>query len=606
MMNGETGSAKITLSGEKKYIVYAPVKSVGWSLAAVLPEKEALKEVKEIENDIDDNMDTMINSIIVVTIVMSIIVIICCIVFGGTLTKPIIKLTENAKAMSEGNLDVKTDAVYKGDEIGDLTKSFDTMCLSLKKSYENLEEKVKDRTKELGEEKAYSENILKSMADSLMVIDPNGKINNVNTATVNLLGYNEKTLLLKQIEEIISPIGVAKIEEAGKERTGDVEAALHRLGLQKLIESGFIRNIEIEYIAKNNSKIPMSFSGSVMRNDKGELQGIVCVAKDIRERKRMDKKLQESEDKYRSIFENTGTATVIIEEDMTISLTNTEFLKLCGYTKKEVEGKMSWSDFVVKEDLEWMKKYHKSRRIVTGLAPKNYEFRFVDKVGFNKNIFLTIDLIPGTKKSVASLLDITQRKQMEEELKLYTQKLEGELEELEKRFQIEPKEELPSRAEQRYLVEPGYIYKVEERKAMKTFEILSELVTHGYQGLAITIQSPDIVKRKFGFEKTPIFWLSKWKRCEEWVDATKLEKLGFILRNFLKDAEKGVVVMDGIDYLITMYNFNKIAKLIQGLYEFNTHNRSQIIIPLNPEVLEKKEMAILERYLESVEEKIED
>jgi hypothetical protein len=219
---------------------------------------------------------------------------------------------------------------------------------------------------------------------------------------------------------------------------------------------------------------------------------------------------------------------------------------------------------------------------------------------------LTIDLIPGTKKSVASLLDITQRKQMEEELKLYTQKLEGELEELEKRFQIEPTEELPSRAEQRYLVEPGYIYKVEERKAMKTFDILSELVTHGYQGLAITIQSPDIVKRKYGFEKTPIFWLSKWKRCEEWVDATKLEKLGFILRNFLKDAEKGVVVMDGLDYLITMYNFNKIAKLIQGLYEFNTHNRSQIIIPINPDVLEKKEMAILDRYLESVPEKIED
>ena len=152
MMRGESGSAIITLDGEKKYIVFAPIKSVGWSLAAVLPEKEALGEVIEIEKEIDNNMDTQINSIIVVTIVMTIIVIICGIVFGGTLTKPIIKLTDTAKAMSEGNLDVKTDVVYSGDEIGDLAKSFDTMNLSLRKSYETLEEKIRDRTNELSEE----------------------------------------------------------------------------------------------------------------------------------------------------------------------------------------------------------------------------------------------------------------------------------------------------------------------------------------------------------------------------------------------------------------------------------------------------------------------
>ena len=606
MMNGETGSTIITLGGERKYIVYAPVKSVGWSLAAVLPEKEALREVIEIEKEIDNNMNAMINSIIVVTIVITIIVIICCIMFGGTLTKPIIKLTETAKAMSEGNLDVKTNVVYRGDEIGDLTRSFDSMSLSLRKSYETLEVKVKDRTKELGVAKAYSENIVKSMADSLIVIDPDGKIKNVNNATVDLLDYEEKALIGKQIDEIISPIGGDVEELANRGRAGGVDAALKSLGLQKLIRTGFIRNIEIEYIAKDTRKIPMSFSGSVMRSDKGNLQGIVCVAKNISERKRMDKELKESENKYRSIFENTGTATVIIEEDMTISLINTEFLNLCGYSKGEVEGKKNWSEFVVKEDMEWMKKHHKSRRIVTGLAPKNYEFRFVDRAGDIKNIYLTIDLIPGTKKSVASLLDITKRIQMEEELKLYTQKLEDELEELEKRFQIVPKEELPRRTKRRFSVEPGYIYKVEERKAMKTFDILSELVTHGHQGLAITIQSPDIVKRKYGFEKTPVFWLGKWKRCEEWVDATKLEKLGFILRAFLKDADKGVVVLDGIDYLITMYNFNKIAKLIQGLYEFNTHNRSQIIISINPDVLEKKEMAIIDRYLESIEQQSDE
>ena len=46
------------------------------------------------------------------------------------------------------------------------------------------------------------------------------------------------------------------------------------------------------------------------------------------------KGLLESEDKYRTIFETTGTATVIIEEDTTISLANKEFEKLSGFLKR--------------------------------------------------------------------------------------------------------------------------------------------------------------------------------------------------------------------------------------------------------------------------------
>ena len=47
--------------------------------------------------------------------------------------------------------------------------------------------------------------------------------------------------------------------------------------------------------------------------------------------------LRESENKYRTIFENTGTATVIIQNDMEISLANSEFLKISGFRKEEIE-----------------------------------------------------------------------------------------------------------------------------------------------------------------------------------------------------------------------------------------------------------------------------
>ncbi|WP_321421270.1 PAS domain S-box protein [uncultured Methanobacterium sp.] len=128
---------------------------------------------------------------------------------------------------------------------------------------------------------------------------------------------------------------------------------------------------------------------------------------------KMEKEFKESEAYYRTIFEHTGTATVILEEDTTISLANAKFEKLSGYTREELEGKKSWTDFVVKDDLEKMEEYHHLRRNDPASAPVNYDFRFIDKQGNIKNIQLDVDMIPGTKNSVSSLLDITQRKQAE-------------------------------------------------------------------------------------------------------------------------------------------------------------------------------------------------
>ena len=138
---------------------------------------------------------------------------------------------------------------------------------------------------------------------------------------------------------------------------------------------------------------------------------------DITESKRAEELLRESENRYRSIFETTGTATIIVEEDMTISLANAELEKLTGYSRAEIEGKKKWTEFVVKEDLEAMKAYHYARRNASGSAPRSYEFRLLDKQGNVKNVLLTVALVTGTRKTVASILDITERKRMEEALR---------------------------------------------------------------------------------------------------------------------------------------------------------------------------------------------
>ena len=129
------------------------------------------------------------------------------------------------------------------------------------------------------------------------------------------------------------------------------------------------------------------------------------------------KKLSDDEENiYQTVFENTGTAVLIVEEDTTIILVNKQFEKLSGYKKNEIEGRKSWTEFVSEKDLDRMKKYHRDRRKDPDLAPRQYEFDFICRDGKIFNALMTVGVIPGTKMSVGSILDITQQKETEKEL----------------------------------------------------------------------------------------------------------------------------------------------------------------------------------------------
>jgi PAS domain S-box-containing protein len=166
---------------------------------------------------------------------------------------------------------------------------------------------------------------------------------------------------------------------------------------------------------KDGQEILCRISASVIGQGMSE-KGIVVMYEDITKQKRVESNLLESEIKYRAVFDNTGTAMIIIEEDATISLANAEVEKISGYSRGAIEGKMSWSEFVMKEDIGKMQYYHSLRRNDPEAAPGHYEFRLIDKYGNVKQISLTIAMIPGTKKSIASIMDITDRAQAEKKL----------------------------------------------------------------------------------------------------------------------------------------------------------------------------------------------
>ncbi|MBU1170135.1 MAG: PAS domain S-box protein [Proteobacteria bacterium] len=149
---------------------------------------------------------------------------------------------------------------------------------------------------------------------------------------------------------------------------------------------------------------------------------IRSLEKEIHDLRAINAGLVESEKRYRTIFETTGTATIIIEDDKTISMMNTEFENLSGFTKQEIEGKRIWTDFIDDIDLEMMKTYHEKRRDTPEHVPRNYVCRLRNKWRDNKTAMMTVALIPGTRQSVASVRDITERRRAEEALKYSEEK----------------------------------------------------------------------------------------------------------------------------------------------------------------------------------------
>lgn len=211
------------------------------------------------------------------------------------------------------------------------------------------------------------------------------------------------------------------------------------LFLSEIQKEGFVNDYEVSLTRKDGTEIIVSTNSHYYYDDNEAILGVEGVFRDITDKKEAEnklitaydnlaeieeelrsnyialqeqqEKLEESEKKYKTLFETTGTAIAIIEEDNTISLVNSECVSLCGYPKEDIEGKKKWTDFVDREDQKWMLVHHKDRCDGLHNVPNNYDFHFIRKNGESRNVYLTINLIPGTKKSIVSLHDITSLKQ---------------------------------------------------------------------------------------------------------------------------------------------------------------------------------------------------
>lgn len=227
----------------------------------------------------------------------------------------------------------------------------------------------------------------------------------INSANANFFGREEGDILGRMDTELMPE---------------DAATACQETDRQAILKKSMIVSIEtVGDRFYETRKFPVI--------DSGEIVGVAGIIRDITEQKRAEKALHEGEQRYRSVFENTGAATIIVENDTKISLCNAEFERLSGYSRDEIEGTKSWTEFAIPEDRDRMIAQHHLRRQNHDEALRRYGFRFVSRTGEIRNMYLTVDVIDGTKKSVASLTDITDLKRTGEMLRWKTALLEAQV-----------------------------------------------------------------------------------------------------------------------------------------------------------------------------------
>ena len=261
------------------------------------------------------------------------------------------------------------------------------------------------------EQNRYLSTLIENIHDSVVVTDTNFQVTYINKSSEELYGY--------------------KLEDIKGVSSFSFHADPNALEIQKelceAVASGESYIGEGVKQRKDGSTFVCEFRVMPLLDNDGHIYAHVGIQRDVTERKRAEEALQRSENYYRTIFETSGAAIFIVEEDTTISEVNSNFEELIGCSREMINGQKSVLEYVQPEDIDIIKKYHSLRRSNPAAVPRQYEIQINTSEGAKKDTCLSVDMIPGTRKSVGSVIDITHRKRTERILQARLRLLEYSL-----------------------------------------------------------------------------------------------------------------------------------------------------------------------------------
>lgn len=272
-----------------------------------------------------------------------------------------------------------------------------------KPTYEELEKEVQELQARLSEQSKKEneenfKNLFETSQDGIAMTNMDGHIINCNKAFLNMLGYDSMEKIQNKSYEQITPI-----EYHQKEK---------KIIEEETFIKGYCDEYEKEYIKKDGSRIPVRLRAWLRKNHKNIPIGMWVMVRDITVQKQAEKKLKESEEKFKTIFENAPILINSFNTNGKCILWNKECEKTFGYTIEEVNQaddplSLFYPDDEVRAEL--------IKTIVSEPDITFHEWNPITRYGKTLST-LWANIRISDKMTIGVGHDITERKQAEESL----------------------------------------------------------------------------------------------------------------------------------------------------------------------------------------------
>jgi len=250
--------------------------------------------------------------------------------------------------------------------------------------------------------------LFETMMEGITIVDENERITFANKAFADMLGYKKEELIGTELRKLVTMEGFEEIKRQTEKRM-----------------RGEISRYELTLCRKNGEPCIAQISASPIQNEEGIFEGTLAVIIDITERKRIEEKLAESEERLRRFIENAPEAIYVSDLNGNFIDGNKQAERLIGYKRKEIIGKNMLQIGILSEN--YLPK-------VIGALEKNMqgektgpdEFELIRKDGSKVCVEIsTIPIKSGGKIEVLGIArDITERNQMQRKLEEYSEHLE--------------------------------------------------------------------------------------------------------------------------------------------------------------------------------------
>ena len=254
-----------------------------------------------------------------------------------------------------------------------------------------------------------SQILLKNASDGLHVLDASGNIVEVSDSFCQMLGYTQSEMMAMNATSWDAKLSKAQLAQA----------------IHEVFSQGAIARFETRHRCKNGKIIDVEISVKPLAL--GEQKALCCSARDISERKQLETALRSGEQKLQAVLSSSEVAIAWANGKLEIEYVNPKFTSLFGYRLEEVATIEKWyhcaypeADYRRKTVSEWDAKVAKS--IPTKSAVEPMEVDITCKDGAVRTV-----LIMGSwfgDNLLANFSDITERKKMEDQLRIFSTLIE--------------------------------------------------------------------------------------------------------------------------------------------------------------------------------------